>query len=319
MVNKNKRKRSPKVKVNKEKKNSEKKESKSKIKTVKRRNNNFLNKIQVPLSNRFNIFDEEENITDAAPTASKIAPIVVTDANIHTQQFVSNLGFDVDVKLVSIGEKIFPRSADEKKKITVALKAQNINFFSHPDNEIKIFKAILSGLPEISTTEFAESLKTKYDIDVVKIIMFKINASNKLYLCHFNKRNVDMKVLNGSDRVCQHRIKWQPYKPSNNRPTQCYRCCMYGHGASSCMRYCVCILCSGNHLIKDCNTASALGENPVYKCLNCASANIPHNHKAKSVPAKIRNNERGSTKQKQKKYISNKPHTLKQHRCCPHQ
>lgn len=100
------------------------------------------------------------------------------------------------------------------------LKLEKIDFFSHPDNEQKIFKAILTGLPEIKTEE----------------------------------------LLN---------------------PTQCYRCMLYGHGISQCMRYEVCSLCSGKHLTNTCTVIIKTTANAVYKCFNCVSANLPEqNHKA---------------------------------------
>lgn len=64
-------------------------------------------------------------------------------------------------------------------------------------------------------------------------------------------------------------------------PTQCYRCMLYGHGISQCMRYEVCSLCSGKHLTNTCTVIIKTTENAVYKCFNCVSANLPEqNHKA---------------------------------------
>lgn len=90
-----------------------------------------------------------------------------------------------------------------------------------------------------------------------------------------------MKLLNSITTCYHHIIKWQPYKPSRKGPTQCYRCMLYGHGISQCMRFAVCSLCSGNHLTNTCTKITKDATNPVYKCYNCASAQLPaHNHKA---------------------------------------
>lgn len=90
-----------------------------------------------------------------------------------------------------------------------------------------------------------------------------------------------MKLLHTVNTCYHHIIKWQPYKPSRKGPTQCYRCMLYGHGISQCMRFAVCSLCSGSHLTNTCTNITQDTPNPVYKCFNCASANLPaHNHKA---------------------------------------
>lgn len=118
--------------------------------------------------------------------------------------------------------------------------------------------------------------------------MFNTPSHNKLYLCHLNKNDVNMKTLKTIKVVYHHIIEWQPYKPQKNSPTQCYRCCMYGHGARSCSRYVVCLLCSGNHLSKECTLITPNTTNPTYKCFNCASANIPDTHKANDVNCPFR-------------------------------
>lgn len=180
------------------------------------------------------------------------------------------------------------KSADDKTKILQAFKEANINFFSHPDNINKVFKAVLTGLPEIDTSLIIDSLKETYDITITKVIMFNTKSHSKLYLCHFDKQKVNMKVLHTIKAVYHHIVQWQPFKPKQNTPTQCYRCCMYGHGASSCMRYAVCMLCSGNHITKDCNVINRDDNNPAYKCFNCLSNKLPHNHKASDIACPFR-------------------------------
>lgn len=144
--------------------------------------------------------------------------------------------------------------------------------------------------------------------------MFKTNSPNKLYLCHFKKSDVDMKTLTTITSVYHHIVKWLPYKPKQNSPTQCYRCCMYGHGASSCNRYQVCLLCSDKHDAKNCPQSQSL--TPSYKCFNCASANISHNHKANDPNCPFRAKyelARNSAKEKNKR----KPLTQKQNSSGP--
>lgn len=239
-----------------------------------------LNAIQVPLSNKFNLLSEEggEMVVDQKPP--RVAPIIVTDFNANIQLITSELNLNYDLKIMSIGRKILPQSADDKNKITEALKSAKVNFFSHPDASNGTFKAILSGLPEIPIEEIASCLQTAHELTPSKIVMFNSKSFNKLYLCHFDKSNVNMKVLNAIKSVYHHIVTWLPYKPKRVGPTQCYRCCMYGHGISTCNRYAVCMLCSGNHTTKECTAYTQTDANNIYKCFNCASANIKHDHKA---------------------------------------
>lgn len=293
--------------------------TKKKEKKVKPKGKKLIDKIQVPLSNKFNILtDNEEDISDDAirTQKQKVSPIVVTDIDTDIQTIINNLGLSVETKIVTIGKKLFAKSAEDKKKITDAFTSAKINFFSHPDNENKMFKAVLTGLPEINTSNIVNSLKETYNITTTKVIMFNTKSHSKLYLCHFNKQEVNMKMLNTIKAVFSHIVKWQPYKPKQSAPTQCYRCCMYGHGASSCMRYAVCMLCSGNHVTKDCNVIKSDANEPIYKCFNCASNKLPYNHKANdsSCPFRAkyeatRMNARDKNKRKQSPPTENNENT----------
>lgn len=237
-----------------------------------------LNAIQVPLSNKFNLLDEDNGDMVTDPKPPKVAPIIVTDLSANLQEILSKLELSCDMKLMSIGRKVIPQSPEDKIKIIAALKTAQVNFFSHPDAASGSFKAVLSGLPEIPTEEIVSCMQTMYEITPTKVIMFNTKAYNKLYLCNFDKSNINMKVLRAVKTVYHHIVTWLPYRPKRTGPTQCYRCCMYGHGISSCNRYAVCMLCSGNHTMSECNAQST--DNPVFKCFNCSSAKLKHDHKA---------------------------------------
>lgn len=266
---------------------------KSPIRGRKRKRNqkfsiDFINNIQVPLTNRFNALNEDENNiaesaeNDTSPKKISVSPIVVTDHSSDIGKIAKELNIEYQLKILGIGRKIICKSIDDKKKLADALDDKRIHFYSHPENENKIFKAILTGLPEIDIAEIKQNLE-QTKLTPIKIVMFNTESKNKMYLCHFNKKDaddndVDMKSLKLITAVYHHIVKWMPFKPKQKGPTQCYRCCMYGHGASTCHRYQVCLLCSGPHETKNCTIDSA--QNPVYKCFNCVSANLPHNHKA---------------------------------------
>lgn len=255
----------------------------------KQSNIEFLKSIQVPLNNRFQLLNEDENnITEHESSSQKntVSPIVVTDHNTDVNKIINDLKIECQLKLLGIGRKIICKSSDDKKKLSDVLINKKINFYTHPENGTKLFKTILSGLPELSTETIIENLKEQHNITPIKIIMFNTSSPNKLYLCHFNKNEVSMKSLNTIKSVYHHIIKWQVYKPKNKGPTQCYRCSMYGHGASTCNRFQVCLLCGSNHETKYCTLPNT--DNPVYKCFNCMSSNIRHDHKATDVNCPFR-------------------------------
>lgn len=247
-------------------------------------NADFLNKCQVPLSNRFEPLDDDDNEIDMEAKEKekkeKISPIVVTTQNVDIQTIASKIEVECNIKIMSIGRKVFTNSIKDKNKLKEALVAQKIDFFTYSDDANKVFKIILSGLPAIDTEIITKELKSKHEIAPSKIVMFNTNATKKLYLCEFNKSEVNSKKLNIVHGICNHLIKWLPYKPKRKGPTQCQRCLMYGHGISSCNRFTVCAHCAGSHLTNTCPGNKEQTNNSVYKCFNCASNELPHNHKA---------------------------------------
>lgn len=249
----------------------------------KRYSNLDLNSFQVPLSNKFDALSDNEDITDqsaAKPKEIKVSPIVVTDHSIDINKLTKEMNISCEIKILSIGRKIFAKTIEDKTKICEALNAKSVNFFSHPDSGDKIFKVVLSGLPEIDIKTITDCLTTDYGLIAKKIIMFNTKSSNKLYLCEFDSAVVNMKKLNDVNAVYHHRVKWLAYKQTRNGPTQCRRCLMFGHGQKFCNRYTACGLCSGNHLTSECTVISVNTKNPTYKCFNCASAKLPHTHRA---------------------------------------
>lgn len=240
-----------------------------------------LNSFDIPTSNKFSALSEDDNnITDLTPKQVKLAPIVVTNKETNIQTLLTKLKITCDIKIVSIGKIFFVNSPEDKIAIINELKTNKIDHYSHPDVTNKIFKVILSGLPEVETKEIEEELSRTHNFTPIKITMFKTNSQNKLYLCEFNKGEVNMKKINTVKTVYHHIIKWQKFKPKRAGPTQCMRCLMFGHGISSCSRFLACARCGQNHLTRDCTVITSETKNPAYRCFNCASADLPFRHQA---------------------------------------
>lgn len=276
---------------------------------IKVRNPGFLNRIQVPTSNRFATLATDDNAmqTDQSQQDKKshIAPIIITDHETDLQTLFQELAVDCHTKIISVGRKIFPTSAEHKMKIIESFKTKNIGYFSHPEKDNKTFKVILSGLPEINLELINTSVMEQLKVQPTNITMFDTKSTSKLYLLHFNAAQANMKTLQEVKYVYHHVIKWLPYKPKRKGPTQCYACLMFGHGAAQCHRFNACMLCAGEHLTKDCKT-HANKENVIFKCFNCMSAKIPDNHKANDANCPFRqkyevaiNNARNKSKPKQ--------------------
>lgn len=249
----------------------------------------FFDRIQVPLTNRFEALQNGAEKMHTSPHKPKItiSPIIVTDHSTNIDEIARQLDIKYRMKILSIGRKVMLDTVDDKKKFYDILVKEKIHFYSHPDIESKVFKVILSGLPQVETGDIIASLRNEHNITPSKVTMFKTESVNKIYLCHFNKSEVDMKRLNTVTTVYHHVIKWSTYKRKRNGPTQCYRCCMYGHGASTCNRYVVCLVCSGNHETKSCSITNE-STSASYKCFNCLSANLKHDHKANDLMCPFR-------------------------------
>lgn len=253
-----------------------------------------LNSISVPLSNQFNSLDDAEDMEadkndQINVKTESVSPVVITNHTIDINPVLTAIGIGYKLKIVSVGRKIFANSLDDKKKLIEALKEKQIPFFSHLDKENRVFKAVLSGLPEIDITIIDKQLKGDYQLDPIKTSMLNTNSTNKLYVVQFNKSDVSMRDLHEIKTVHHHIVKWLPFKKRNG-PTQCLRCCMYGHGIQSCNRASICGLCSGNHLSTSCELFNKKTESTksAFKCFNCASANIEHNHKANDINCPFR-------------------------------
>lgn len=149
-------------------------------------NKNFKTDYSVPTSNTFSAL-ALANQTVQQPKPAKPAPITVTD-KADVAAYLKEAQFPYRLKIVSIGTKIYVDKEEHFKLICDALSEKNIEFFTHPFGETKTFKLILSGLPEVPTSDITASLKERYNIAVNKITMFNSDGVYKRYLLQFNPK-----------------------------------------------------------------------------------------------------------------------------------
>lgn len=220
-----------------------------------------------------------------------ISPVVITNHDYDMKPLLNAVNITYTLKIVSVGRKIFVNNSEDKNKLVKALNENNVPFFSHPDNAKKEFKMVLSGLPEFETSDVEQFLKEQCELTPITVKMINTKSSNKLFVVHFNKSDVTLRDLRKIKIVLTHIVKWLPYKPKRTGLTQCFRCCMYGHGIQQCSRNAICSLCAGAHLTTTCslNTISNDESKDVqYKCYNCVSSKIPHDHKANYIECPFR-------------------------------
>lgn len=278
----------------------------------------------VTTQNRYGQLGNNKNISELTSNEKAIkirppAPITVTEKCETIDEILQPIEVLYRKKIISIGVRVYTDNANDKAAIEAQLISKNVGFFSHPDLKEKIFKTVLSGLPDIDVTEIEKSLLENYNIKPIKILKIG-NNSNKLYLVHFKNDEINMSNLKNMTVIYKHIIRWLPYKPKRNGPTQCYKCLMYGHGASHCHRAQKCLLCGASHKPDECpNRDKKSNDNTAnpstFKCYNCANNNLPHKHKASDSKCPFRERyvqirANITTKQNRKKpiiYNNNRP------------
>lgn len=205
------------------------------------------------------------------PNTPKPAPITITQKNTNVGEILGKIEANYTLKRLGIGIKIYTDTAAHRELIKETLLEANIEFFSHPTNDNKMFKAILRGLPEIAIDSIVSSLKNNNNITPQKVTMFKTSSGNKLYLVEFTKGEINKSELDQIKVVFNHIVHWEHYRKTKKGPTQCRKCGMYGHGMSHCNRSTICLVCGDKHDTIACPLSSQNNKNAniIFKCINC--------------------------------------------------
>lgn len=221
--------------------------------------------------------DEDDNDDNGGATAKKkisISPIkVLTDNRENILKLLQGKGITNYLnKKMSIGLKIICGSIDSYNSILNILKEGNIQFFTHDRKDEKPFKAIIHGLDGKSESEVkTELLRLGYKCtEVKKIIKTSNNYVDTLYIVYFERGTVRMHDLRKNTKALFYTIiRWDFQKKIKNKPVQCRKCQMYGHGERGCNIKPKCATCAGKHRTADCQSPA------VIRCANCKN-----NHKA---------------------------------------
>lgn len=243
---------------------------------------NIFNQLKINEKEKQDPQQTKTNVTNVSP---KIPPIVVTDKQHDMKKILTDIGVEkFNLKLISIGTKIFIENDDDATKVTNYLKEKNVEFFSHAPRNRKISKVVLSGLPVIPIETINSELEA---LNVHPTLIIHMNTRNPdphraLYLLHLNE-DISFHDIQKIKSIYHTMVKWAKYRPRVQGPTQCRNCSMYGHGTQNCHRKSVCTLCASNsHNQQNCPLKSLdKATTPVYKCSYCVKHNQqPVNHRA---------------------------------------
>lgn len=235
---------------------------------------------RIPVNNRFTALSTND-ANQVAPKPPAPPPITVTD-NLTTSfnTVLKDLKVKFRLKIISVGTKIFVDNENDYNAVCKKLDELKIQFFSHPAGADKIFKLMLCGLPEFPVNEITDHLKALNNISVKRIVMLNSTSSFRRYILSFDPKENSKADIKNIKTVLNHVVKWVPAKPSNRGPTQCLHCGMFGHGISACHRTPNCFLCGEKHETKNCSFKNDESEQRIFKCANCKSRNLTHNHRA---------------------------------------
>lgn len=224
----------------------------------------------------------KRNMTNVSP---KIPPIIVTDKQHDMNKILVDIGIvKFNLKLISIGTKIFMENNDDVTKAVTYLKENNVDFFSHASKNQKICKVVLSGLPEVPI----ETIKSELEVLNVHSTQINLMSSRNpnphraLYLVHLTE-NITFHDVQKIKVIYHTMVSWAKYRPRFQGPTQCRNCSMYGHGTQNCHRKPVCTLCASTSHNQSTCPLKTLDKTttPVYKCSYCANLKLQSvNHRA---------------------------------------
>lgn len=162
----------------------------------------------------------------------------------------------------------------DKNNIIDKLKSQKIGFHSFTEPADKSPSFVLKGFYLTSCDELHNYL-TVAGLSVKKVSYFIKKDDYAMYLIQLDTPT-NINILNHSYRTIDGIIvKWENFKKTNNKVTQCYNCQRWGHSSLNCGLPPRCVKCAANHPKGDCPRTSREGD-PV--CCNC-NGNHSSNHR----------------------------------------
>lgn len=219
--------------------------------------------------NDMDIADEAK--TDLESRDPKPPPLVA-DIAVPFTEIQHILGQDCTYKRTSIGTKIFPSTFDKYEFCKKALIESKIDFHSYNQKANRLFTTFLHGLPRMNPDEIIEDLKS-YNLtpsNVTEVITKFSSRNDAVYKVQFVRKNFSPVHLKEVKVIKNVIVSWKKQKPRNSdRPTQCWRCLMFGHGGEHCFRTPACMICANNHHTDKCPFKINDKKPAAFSCFNC--------------------------------------------------
>jgi hypothetical protein len=256
-------------------------------------------------TNRYEILSDNETTViqePVAPVAPKnhvsntkntlTPPIVIRGQNLLTvTNLVKQLKIvNYNVKLMSIGVKIFIQNKSEFENFKKTLIDSKWQFYSYQLEDERLVKYVLYGLHTMDTAELTDELHLhNLNPTNIKTMVLKKQRfdSETLFLVSFKKGQTNLNELRKTKALFNIIVRWEQYSPKRKNndpppPVQCRRCQMFGHGALNCHMNPRCIRCGESHQSKNCiyvqsDQPSAKIPEERVKCSNCGE-NHTANH-----------------------------------------
>ena len=166
-----------------------------------------------------NILADEDLTQQIKP--HKTAPIVVVDSNPTALQNFLCINIPskkFELKIMSIGIRIFIPSHDEYEKAMVALRANHFKFYKYHTTDTRPIKIVLYGLPDMDVDSLRKTLQ---ESNILPIEIKKLNLRQKqfndqaIYLLHFKPASVKLADLRNIIQIGFLRVRWDKYHPRN--------------------------------------------------------------------------------------------------------
>lgn len=206
----------------------------------------------------------------------KIKPIIVDASYQVLKNHLVCLKFTEAPTMQIKGPKkthIICSTLEDKQIITKSLAEKLFVFhsFAEPNEKKKVF--VLKGFYYDLSLNQEQNLSAIYKIlkdsgvECQKITFLSKNVDYPIYLVHFNNQDINVLTLKQKHRAIDGLlVKWETISNSKKRPTQCFRCQLYGHSASNCNRPYRCVKCTNEHEPGKCSRQTREG---TASCINC--------------------------------------------------
>lgn len=261
-------------------------------------------KINVPVRNKYQILEEDENMetqTPAKDTPSTSKPTTENPLNVKTTKpppivlhskvenhtmFFKNMNKEIrngfHIKNCKNTTIVNVHDPEEYRKHLIFLEKQKIKFHTYTEKKNKTHAFILKGIdsePEIE--DIKNDLITTYNIQVENVYKLK-NTKRGMYLI-ITDNSVFLKQLKTKvPYVCYTKVSWE--RQQNRNPVlQCRRCQRWGHATSNCWADPVCTKCGLDHWTKECTIVDK-DNNETHSFIKCANCGGNHVAFSKECP-----------------------------------